>query len=162
MLDRRTKRLAIAYVTQDPLSRAAVKISPTCAGDIVWCYRTSICTTSLQNTNEAAIADTMGLSPHTRHILRRLHDAIHHGQGKGQNGFNRLRSQLHDSCVTSRRSISEQDFQAAVVATGLLSAEDAGVLFRGVLLASGEADQDDKKLLPIATVRWGPLIAANT
>lgn len=103
----------------------------------------------------------MGLSSHTRHILRRLHDAIRHDQGAGWNGFNQLRSQLHDVCVTSQRLASEQDFRAAVVGAGLLSTEDAGVLFRGVLLASG-ADQEDEKILPVATVRYGPLIAAET
>ena len=104
----------------------------------------------------------MGLSPHTRHILRRLHDAIRHDRGVHRNGFNRLRCQLHDLCATSQRSASEQDFRAAVVGTGLLSAEDAGVLFRGVLLESGSADREGEKILPVATVRCGPLISADT
>lgn len=99
----------------------------------------------------------MALSSHARHILRRLHDAIQ-TQGGNQNGFNELRSQLHDLCVASgKRLAAEPDFRAAMVGTGLLSSEEAGVLFRGMLAASG-ADRMDGELLSFAEVRRGIFI----
>lgn len=102
--------------------------------------------------DDTGIFQDMGLSWHARRILRRLQDTIQ-AQGGGQNGFDQLRAQLYDLRVASgKRLAAEPDFRAAVVGSGLLSSEEAVVLFRG-MLASSRVDQVDGKLLPLAEVR---------
>lgn len=83
----------------------------------------------------------MSLSSHATRILRRLHDAL---QPHGHKGFDEFRTQLHELCVDSKRMATEKEFRAAMAGAGLLSAEDADILFGGFARngASGKGDRD--------------------
>lgn len=70
----------------------------------------------------------MGLSYRASRILQRLHAAI---QARGQNGLDGFRARLHEQCLDGKREATERHFVAAVSGShGVLSAEEAGILFR--------------------------------
>lgn len=78
----------------------------------------------------------MGLSFQASRLLQRVHSTI---QAQGQRGLDDFRARLHELCLDGKRVATEKDFvSAAASGDGVLSVEEARVLFRG--LASGSGD----------------------
>ena len=70
----------------------------------------------------------MGLSYRASRVLERLHTAI---QTRGQHGLDYFRCRLHEQCLDGKkREATERDFVAAAGDGGVLSQEEARVLFR--------------------------------
>ncbi|CAM9395475.1 unnamed protein product [Scytosiphon promiscuus] len=70
----------------------------------------------------------MGLSYRASRILERLHAAI---RTRGQDGLSGFRARLHEQCIDGKREATERNFVAVVGGDGgVLSTEEAGVLFR--------------------------------
>lgn len=88
----------------------------------------------------------MGLSFQAARILQRLHNAI---QTQGQRGLDEFRARLHELCLDQKRVATEKHFVLAAAGEGgVLSAEEAGVLFRG-LASVGPGDGDSVSIAEV-------------
>lgn len=90
----------------------------------------------------------MGLSFRASRILERLHKAI---QTPGyQSGVHDLDARFHALRLDRKPTVTKNEFVNAATGDGLLSAEDAGVLFRG--LAAGSSNGRDGGSASLAEV----------
>lgn len=70
----------------------------------------------------------MGLSYRASRIIERVHAAI---QTRGHRGLDKFRARIHEYCLDGKREAIEREFVAAASGDGgVLSGEEAGILFR--------------------------------
>lgn len=93
----------------------------------------------------------MGLSYRASRILDRLHKAI---RAQGQRGLDEFRTRLHELCLDGTQLATESNFAAAAAAggDGVLSLEEAGILFKELCGGSSVVGHD-QKCVPFAKVR---------
>lgn len=93
----------------------------------------------------------MGLSFRASRILERLHKAI---QTPGhQSGVHDLGAAFHELRLNGKSTVTKSEFVNVTAADGLLSAEDAGVLFRGLAAGASSGGDGDSASLAEVPVR---------